>query len=394
MLYAAGTKYEYWALKFTTEFDDLDIRCLGVDGDFVYIGGNHLDDWGILKATAGGLPIWFKVHSPTTYQQYPFDIAFDSDGDIQIVGEYDNSASIDPYGALMQIDTDGAKQSLNLILGATSTDEACLSAVDCDSSGYTYVGGSIRESGVKYYIGKYNNAGTVQWERKLTGVGSEVSSLSLDGSSNVHGSATYSNTGAIIFKYNSSGTIQWHRTLTHATHTATGFGRAVRSDIDSSGNMFVAVAMGTTDRVVLAKYNSSGTIQWQRELLTTAACYVKGCKCDSSGNVYVHFGISGLTDETMNLAKWNSSGTIQWQRDVETSAKDHNNANIGTSLAIDSNDDLYFGFNYNNSGAPIVMKVPNDGTGTGTWLGDLVYASTSYTEQDYDIDSTSLDEIT
>ena len=93
-------------------------------------------------------------------------------------------------------------------------------------------------------------------------------------------------------------------------------------DVDASGNIFVAGVCnyqnGTANgSQVVAKYNSSAALQWQRRLSTDASSNY-GCALDSSGNIYTA-GYSGQvhasrTDYECVLAKYNTSGTIQWQR--------------------------------------------------------------------------------
>ena len=67
-------------------------------------------------------------------------------------------------------------------------------------------------------------------------------------------------------KFNSSGTIQWQRTLDGSTQHDRGTGIAV----DSSGNVYIAGfgawTSGKSYEILIAKYNSSGTLQYQRTL--------------------------------------------------------------------------------------------------------------------------------
>ena len=59
----------------------------------------------------------------------------------------------------------------------------------------------------------------------------------VDSSDNVYvcGESYTSGTGALIVKYDSSGTIQWQRKLGGSSHSANGFGIA----IDSSDNLYI-----------------------------------------------------------------------------------------------------------------------------------------------------------
>jgi hypothetical protein len=77
--------------------------------------------------------------------------------------------------------------------------------------------------------------------------------------------------------------------------------------IDSSDNIYVCGGFSqlSTEYGGLVKYDSAGTLQWQRRFqnntIATTSC------TDTSGNSYV--AVSANT-----LVKIDSSGTLQWQR--------------------------------------------------------------------------------
>tara|TARA_B100001287_G_C22675190_1_gene527286 strand:- start:54 stop:2657 length:2604 start_codon:yes stop_codon:yes gene_type:complete len=98
------------------------------------------------------------------------------------------------------------------------------------------------------------------------------------------------------------------------------------------------------DDIILAKYNSSGDLQWQRTF--GGAQYErqeKGLKVDSSGNVYVKmygwFNAAGtyVSNYSMGFAKFDSSGNLQLQRAVGYSNWEF----YGTGLDIDSSNNVY-----------------------------------------------------
>ena len=165
----------------------------------------------------------------------------------------------------------------------------------------------------------------------LTGIGGPYWIATLGGANNDYGygiavdssgncyvtgytaSAGAGNNDVLITKYNTSGTIQWQRTL-GGTGADYGYGIAV----DSSGNCYVAgltnsAGAGSTD-VLITKYNTSGTIQWQRILGGSGTDISYGIAVDSSGNCYVtgYTDSAGAGAQDVLITKYDTSGTIQW----------------------------------------------------------------------------------
>lgn len=239
-----------------------------------------------------------------------------------------------------------------------------------DSSGNMYCAGlsNAYPSGTDFSqnIVKYSSSGEIAWQRKIdtSGVNDIAHSVSVDSSGNVYvfgyGNANYYGT---YIKYNSSGVIQWQKRLTDAFIFVLPFDSA----IDSSGNLYIAGqtynnATNNYDAVVV-KFDSSGAITWQRRVYSNNADAFTGIALDSSGNVYVCGTVapsisSAATKGT--IFKYNSSGSLQWQREftslntiaTEAVICDSTGAVYVTSSYIDSSGGTRFGslMKYNSSG--------------------------------------------
>lgn len=147
-----------------------------------------------------------------------------------------------------------------------------------------------------------------------------------------------------VAKYNSSGTKQWTRQL-GTSSTDWAFGVA----LDTSENVYVAgrtsgsldgnSSAGNED-MFLVKYNSSGTKQWTQQLGTSETENVYSIATDSSGNIFVTGSTLGDLDDnssttgTSFLVKYNSSGTNQWIKQVAGSW-------YGSGVATDSSGNIY-----------------------------------------------------
>jgi hypothetical protein len=130
--------------------------------------------------------------------------------------------------------------------------------------------------------------------------------------------------------------------------------------------------------MLIAKYNSSGAVQWQRKLGDASVDSVYGSHSialDSSDNAYVCW--SNGTGQ-LGIAKYNSSGTIQWQRTLTGSNCQ------GWGVAIDTAGTLYISGSVAIGAKRFLFaKLPSDGSLTGTYsVGgvSLTYAASSLTD--------------
>jgi hypothetical protein len=150
-----------------------------------------------------------------------------------------------------------------------------------------------------------------------------------------------------------------------------------------SGDIIYGLTVDTSDNVIMTgktssnqfftlKLNSAGTtIAWQRFLNTTPVQHQCNAVTDSTGDVYV-----ATTD---HIVKYNSSGTIQWQRKLSRTSGTINIRGIklsGTSVVVT-------GFTDTTSNDIIIGKFPNDGTGAGTYVvgaSSFVYGAGTLTD--------------
>jgi uncharacterized delta-60 repeat protein len=257
------------------------------------------------------------------------------------------------------------------VLGGTRHDNGFGVATDSGNNVYTFgfTKTDVLGVGDHFLLVKQDSAGAVQWQRTLTGGSTETGyGVAVDSGDNVYVVGKSASSGGngddfLLAKYNSSGTLQWQRSLGGGT-TDRGYGIAV----DSNDYVYVTGFSNSTGEgagdFLLAKYDSSGTIQFQRTLGSTAYDEARSVAIDSSDNVYV-FGITySITDGDALLAKYNSSGTLQWQRSLGGAGTDD-----GREVAIDSSDNVYVvGYTISEgTGSNDYWLVKYSSSGTVTW---------------------------
>jgi len=311
---------------------------------FAILGGN----------TAGG--------GQTTHTQGN-DIAVDSEGNVYVTGytrctpsgnmavvtaKYSESGSLEWQRLWGSVPPSGFSSTSDEGFGITVDGSDNIYVVGHADS---HIGGY---SGKGALILKYNTSGTLQWERTIGKYDSEAYGVDFDSSGNIYvcGRGQYSN-WQFISKLNSSGTLQWYRGFSSPKPPNRQGDKANDIVVDRNNNVVYICGHLTTSGyqydMTLAKYNLSGTIQWQRSLsgdFTSGQDFAYGVSVDSSGNVYVigratqlassNPGGQGNNNQDGFIVKWSSGGYVSSKITFGGYASED-----GTGIVIDSQDNVF-----------------------------------------------------
>lgn len=250
-----------------------------------------------------------------------------------------------------------------------------------DSSGNIIAVGYVLPSQINTVVVKYDSSGTHQWTQELTAGGINLNPMGggvvTDSSGNIYFVAHLNTSGIVLFKLNSSGALQWQTRIAGAS-TVSLFTGTPSLSIDSSGNLYLAGYYYNTfpgDGFIM-KLDSSGTIVWQRYLgHPSRPDYGVASQVDASGNVYflsTAYTGSGSKFEAV-VAKYNSTGVLQWQQKW-AHVTSPTISPYGFQLSGDS---LYV--TGTTPSDAMVFRSPTDGTGSGTY-GSYTYGASTLTD--------------
>jgi hypothetical protein len=247
-----------------------------------------------------------------------------------------------------------------------------------DSSGNRYGVGNIGDSQIKFCLIKNDTTGNTLWQRELTGSSVQTQGFKVvsDSSGNTYAVGLDQLTSSpftkwvVVVKFNSSGTIQWQRRLETNNNTISS-----SIALDTSNNVYIVSSDYTSNSNLIAvKYNSSGTIQWQKRFYSTAGGSVEGTglAVDSAGNVYA----CGRAFGKAIIVKFNTSGVYQW---VYSLGGEYPQSTYAYGMTVDSSDNLYMVGNvYNATSAKQEMLLFKlNSSGTQQWQRTLGSNSTN-----------------
>ena len=184
----------------------------------------------------------------------------------------------------------------------------------------------------------------------------------------------------LVAKYNSSGLLQWDKTLGGSLDDE---GQGVT--VDSLDNIIVC-GRGTKSNgydLLVAKYNSSGVLQWDKTLggSTTDSGY--GVAVDSADNIIVCGSTQseGAGGTDFLVTKYNSSGVLQWDKTLGGTGTEG-----GYGVAVDSSDNIIVCGYTSNAGTQFLVAKYNS-SGALQWDKMLKGVNQSDIFNDVTVDS-------
>ena len=330
---------------------------IGPDGS-VYVCGftdplqsTTADDGFIAKFDSSGTLQWQKT-LVGKYDERCNSVAVGPDGSVCVcVYQYDAHGAITPL-MVVKFDSSGKLQFQKALRRSRSIRSQSV-AVGIDGSVYVCAYMDSMEKGnlFDHLIAKLDSSGALQWQKQLhdpsefaeSSVDQHVSvAIGPDGSVCIGGKVrhttedhmSYAYSKILIAKFDSSGVLQWQKTL-YGGDWDDGTSVAVGPDGSVYVCGFTRPYGSNYSDILIAKLNSSGSIQWQKTIGERYDDESFSVAVGPDGSVYVCGEIrdKNSTKYECLIVKFNPSGTLQWQKFFDYS--------YDSSLAIGSDDSVY-----------------------------------------------------
>ena len=431
-----GTKV--WSMKF--EGNDGDIYAngwgLAVDNNngFIYVAGAKAAETGYEVATLTKLSeidgdvIWSKQYD-VGYDNSNSVVDVASDGSPVVVGYADNGTNRQVITTKINADTGSVTWSR--ALDGQGDEEAYGMAVGVNSGEVVSVG-YMTEFGTNSYVASaYTTpASNVNWttpfvnvltngvnfDVNITGgvptitinsdsqggrtadeiIGTILGSIvgGTDGIDdmivNVATATTDQDDRILVVKYLSDGTIDWQA----AVQVETGYAcKGADADIDGSGNIYVCGNFdysngtgGTYQAIIMFKFDSAGVKQWSRKVQGDCADFAASIVVGPDNYLYLSAvtGTTNTSDYTMVIAKYNTDGTVVWQRLLDNTTTWtfggalFFNAGGGSNLAVRDGYVAVSGSFGDPGPTPHAVVAQFDTAGTTFSMGDYDFIAASF----------------
>jgi hypothetical protein len=300
-----------------------------------------------------------------------------SDGSYYATGNANITSSLG--GGVVKVNSAGGLIWYRRITTSNTIENTLPSQIWRDSSGFNWICGRTRLSEVNGFVIRLDDSGTIVTQKNIdpgpnyTGVVSTVTD-----SSNAPAFVMIRPfLSSRVAKMDSTlSTFAWRKQFAHV-----GFGAVTISNLYPSGSNtivsgWLSVGNSVTRQGLIMSLNSSGNIAWGYRLVSTNAGEGGAIYVDADANIWwVWYTFnSDISTQVMGISKFNSSGALLFQRGITNVAnpiKAGSVAVVGIALYVTAT------YNVPNF-APVVLKLPADGSKTGTY-GGFTYADYGYT---------------
>jgi len=384
----AGGADSAWIAELNNTYNGgtyIELRDAAVDDSGnVFVGGytpstgSYSNNWIMAKFDIDGNHAWTKVQGNSSFVDCR-GVAVLSNGNPVFAGNTYGSSSRDD-GLLFLNSSNGAvtaQRAWDRSGGVSGIDRVFVPSGTSDiyTTGYFEPADYFTGSSLK----KFNSDGSsITYDKSLdASVDDGGKDVTVDSSGNVIVCGYSNNFGSygglcLVTKVNSSFTQQWTR-----SYETTGSNRFNGVATDSSDNIYLAgETQSPGNYAILFKFNSSGTLQWQKYLTSSQ----KWLDVTVDADDYI-YAVGHLSEQSIRVAKYNPSGNVEWQQSITYSTR-----GIGYSINATSKSIIITAEIGPSARRGTTFKLPQDGSITGTY-GNYTIANVSGTNANSSLSS-------
>jgi hypothetical protein len=286
-------------------------------------------DMYILKLNASGSLQWTRTIGGTGDDK-AFSVIQTTDGEFVVAGKTFSFGAGSNDMFIVKLDGSGTIQWTTTVGGAG--DDIAYSIVQTADGGFTAAGYTLSFGAGTYdiYIAKLDANGTLQWNKTVGGIGGDQAKFIIrttDGGFAAAGHTASYGAGGIdmyLVKLDASGTTQWSSSV---GGTANDYGLCAIQTADGgyilTGYTAGSFGAGASD-MFIAKFNSSGTLQWSRTVGGTGSEIAWSIMQNTDGSYVAAGGTGSFGTGALDayIVKLSTSGSLQWSRTVGTTNHD------------------------------------------------------------------------
>lgn len=367
-----GSAYDFCTIKYSSSGSQIWIQryngpgngedisvSLDLDNNnSVYVTGNSLNssgnmDYCTIKYDSSGNLTWIRRYDGG-FDDRPVDLEIDVSGNIYITGSSRSSTS-DQSEKYLTVKYDsngnflwGQKYDETIYRPDTPAD------LTLDVNGNVIVTGTSNSGGETWEdiaTVKYSSGGEQLWVRRfsLPSAGASIdwgNAVTTDNNGNVYVTGYSENIEGkmVTIKYETNGAQEWYKLYHNSNAVDQGY------DIDVYGN-FIYVTGYSGGKFLIAKYDNSGNLIWDRKLEQFQIRIGYSAEIDNQGNIYATGYCSIMPGASVDFLtlKFDQNGNLQWYK-TYNGLRDSND--VANDLCLDNFGNLYVtgwsrGFNSN-----------------------------------------------
>jgi len=245
--------------------------------------------------------------------------------------------------------------------------------------GYIYASGTCTGSGNGGFWIKIDTGGTQQWALRD---GYDSTAATGDGSATYLSAYDRSGYVATLLSFNTAGTSRnWGRTIRSVNGTTSSESVSIRYLVTYGGYVYATGALYSSSAGIfvnglIMKFDSSGNLIWARRFQDAGEnCQGNYLYVDTATGYLYATGHNANSNRPL-FVKFDTSGNAVWLRRFYKSAGTNGDIQKPGTIAI-TGSTMYLSLTYNVPNfAALVVKLPNDGSKTGSYTG---YNSCTYT---------------